>query len=317
MKRARNQIQRHRALLRDFCASAATHLTQGGQLWITLLAGHGGTPVDPIQRPLGDHWQLLHEGARAGLLVREVRLADIGELTAAGYGPTGRRQNKKLGSNRQSRGLVVHVLTREQDHDQPAVGPLEWAFDNSFWVGDAPPDAPQLLGHARDALGPTLAHSIASEPELIDAYTRPEDGRKARTYRFTYRSAHVALSRERTLQANAQVCETIARVSGGSPRTPSEATLAAAMQQAAVAPGGAVGDDAGEGVDGGKAGGEGGGEDGNDATALASPDAAGGAPEGVREEVEDAVALPPKTAGAGAATRGAGPACGGRWKQPE
>ena len=63
--KARNQIQRHRALLREFCASASPHLTPGtGQLWVTLLAGQGGTPLDPIPRVPGHTWQVT-ESARA------------------------------------------------------------------------------------------------------------------------------------------------------------------------------------------------------------------------------------------------------------
>ena len=50
-RKARNQIQRHRALLRDFCASAAPQLTPDGQLWISLLAGQGGvrSPQPPAR----------------------------------------------------------------------------------------------------------------------------------------------------------------------------------------------------------------------------------------------------------------------------
>lgn len=72
MPKARNQIQRHRALLRDFCASAATVLSPRGQVWVTLLSGQGGTPLDPVQRVPGDTWQIQHEASRGGLLVSSV-----------------------------------------------------------------------------------------------------------------------------------------------------------------------------------------------------------------------------------------------------
>ena len=61
--KARNQIQRHRALLRDVCASAAEVLAPCGELWLTLLAGQGGTPLDPVQRLVGNTWQLQLQAA--------------------------------------------------------------------------------------------------------------------------------------------------------------------------------------------------------------------------------------------------------------
>lgn len=66
--KARNQIQRHRALLRDFCASASAALAPHGQLWISLLAGQGGTPLDPIQRQPGDTWQVSIPTQNQGLI---------------------------------------------------------------------------------------------------------------------------------------------------------------------------------------------------------------------------------------------------------
>ncbi|KAL1499033.1 hypothetical protein AB1Y20_013549 [Prymnesium parvum] len=225
LPRARNQIQRHRALLRDVCRSAARHLAPSGELWLALLAGQGGTPRDSIRRPHGDHWQLMEMAAAAALLVTRVDPADLDELARAGYRPTGRRHNKKLGAERQARGVCVHVLRREEEARAPSVGVFEWAFDNSFWLEGAPPEAEELERLARRALGEAMAHCVAGAPECLDEYTRPEDGRRARTYRFTYRSDRVALSRERALVANARVCDLIARESGAHARKPSEEHL--------------------------------------------------------------------------------------------
>ena len=231
---ARNQIQRHRALLRDFCKSAEGQLTPDGQLWITLLAGQGGTQVDTIQRPPGDTWQLQLEAARAGLLVNSVLHADPDELLAVGYAPTGRRQNKKLGAGRQSRGLLVHIIEREGLRTTTAVGALEWAFDNSFWVKDDSAPSPfTLFAQIQHALGASMAHSIAGVPELLDEYKRPEDGRRARTYRFTYRSSVVALSRERALQANESVCVAIAKANSAQTRSLPEKALRATLLEKA------------------------------------------------------------------------------------
>ena len=135
LPKARNQIQRHRALLREVCASVEPLLAVDGELWLTLLSGQGGTPLDPLSsRKWGDTWQLQHEAARAGLIVHSVEPADIDALDAAGYVPGGRgHRATRLGPKRQSRGLVVHRLCREGEGPRRAVGPLQWAFDNSFW----------------------------------------------------------------------------------------------------------------------------------------------------------------------------------------
>ena len=286
--RARNQIQRHRALLRELCASASAHLTPGiGQLWITLLAGQGGTPLDPIARPPGDTWQLQEEASLSGLLVvRVASLAppEVEALAEAGYVPTGRRNaDKKVTNKRIARGLVVHTLQAEGGAAR-AVSPLTWAFDNSFWLPDGggePPTPDALLARARDALGADgAAHTLAAPPTLLDAYTRPTDGRRARTHRFVYSSDTLALSRERALRLNARVCEGIAQSGTARPRTPSPAAIGDALE--AVTLDGDVGGD-------------------GDGDGLAPPDSA----------------EPAAGAGGAAAGGDAGVRCGGRWKEPE
>ena len=57
-------------------------------------------------------------------------------------------------------------------------------------------------------------------PALIDAYMRPEDGRRARTYRFVYRSSVLALSRMAALELNARVCDALQRSGCFETRTP-------------------------------------------------------------------------------------------------
>jgi len=229
MPKARNQIQRHRALLREFCASAASVLSPDGQLWITLLAGQGGTPLDLVAREEGNHWQLQREAARSGLLVAAVDLPDLGELEDSGYLPTGRGyRGRELGPRRQAQGLVTHVLVHEGRC--PAVAPLEWAFDNSFWIDGEPMAESELQRIGREALG-EAAHALVAPPTLLDAWTSPA-GRSSRTYRFYYRSDQLALSRERALGFNAQLCEAIVGVKGATSRIPSAETLERVLEEA-------------------------------------------------------------------------------------
>ena len=87
----------------------------------------------------------------------------------------------------------------------------------------------ELLARCREALGADAAHALADEPKLIDSYERPEDGRRARTYRFVYRSSVLPLCRERALELNALVCTALAAQSHLEPRVPSKETLAESL----------------------------------------------------------------------------------------
>ena len=150
--------------------------------------------------------------AGGGVAQRAARRARGVARAAGGRGarrsgdvPTGRRNaDKKVTNKRIARGLVVHTLQAEGGAAR-AVSPLTWAFDNSFWLPDGggePPTPDALLARARDALGADgAAHTLAAPPTLLDAYTRPTDGRRARTHRFVYSSDTLALSRERALTA--------------------------------------------------------------------------------------------------------------------
>jgi len=261
--KARNQIQRHRALLRDFCESAAGVLEPHGQIWVTLLAGQGGTPLDSVQRVPGDSWQVQLAAAQSDLLVVAVLEAEMEELAAGGYMPGGRgiRRVSKIGAMRKAQGLVAHVLVKEGDLlDEPVavaaaacrasgkaatarsevsgeggdgagvvsalgVSPLAWKFDNSFWDAERPLSEDELERLCRDSLGEE-ADVMSASPELLDVYQNAE-GRGSRTYRFFYGSSRLALSRDRALSMNRQVCEAVAASGAGLPRTPSAEALAA------------------------------------------------------------------------------------------
>jgi len=227
----RNQIQLQRALLHDLCASAAAALAPGGEFWITLLGGQGGTHLDPIQRDPGHTWQVQHEAAQSGLLVIDVHRAEFDELEAAGYKPTGRGLNRTASLDNQCKfkGLVVHVLAKERAGEGNAtegssdengvsatpvsISPLQHSFDNCFWIDEAevshPLDAAAIHAIAATALEPEASHAIAEEPRLVRSYESPEDGRRALTYRFVYQSSVLALSKERALRLNARVCRAL------------------------------------------------------------------------------------------------------------
>ena len=94
------------------------------------------------------------------------------------------------------------------------VAPLEHTLDNSFWLDDAgesagePPAPASLLAVARAALRPHEAHTLPIEPSLVDAYVRPEDGRRARGNELTEAglAPHVVDWRHEMLQPRKALC---------------------------------------------------------------------------------------------------------------
>ena len=227
--------------------------------------------------------------------------------------------------------MVVHVLTRAAAAaavPPRAVAPLEWVFDNSFWLDGRVPEATELCAAGRAALEPAERHALTAPPALIDDYTRPDDGRRAHTYRFSYSSSTLALSRELALELNARVCEATVTTFSAQRRT------VAGDQPAG---GAAAGLAAAEGAGGKGAGGEGAAAGGEAAAAAAvatgaaaaTAAAAGGA---AAMESGGEVAAPPVAADATpsdpstaapvaaleealAASTLREPLYGGRWKQ--
>ena len=168
-----------------------------------------------------------------------------------------RRAPPRRRPKRQGKGMVVHVLTRAAAAaavPPRAVAPLEWVFDNSFWLDGRVPEALELCAAGRAALEPAERHALTAPPALIDDYTRPDDGRRAHTYRFSYSSSTLALSRELALELNARVCEATVTTFSAQRRT-----VAGDQPAGGTAAGPAAGDAArgkGAGAEGAAAGGE-------------------------------------------------------------
>lgn len=186
--KARNQIQRHRALLRDFCGSAAECLAPRGELWITLLSGQGGTPLDPVQRLPGDTWQLQEQAAAGRLLVKAVGSADLDALSDAGYYATGRgRDAKALGKKRKQKGLVVHVLGVEEtpvrgdarlaEGGAKASSSTNVATDESMAAGVPAPAASAAVAPAAST-APAVS-AVSAEPHAVASSSKTGCGSDA------------------------------------------------------------------------------------------------------------------------------------------
>ncbi|XP_071535942.1 uncharacterized protein [Panulirus ornatus] len=87
------RIDLNRKLLRGYFESAVCVIGEFGQVWITLCAGQGGIPLDPVIRRWEDSWQVVHMASYADLVLRDFRRFDASKYS--GYSATGYRSMEK------------------------------------------------------------------------------------------------------------------------------------------------------------------------------------------------------------------------------
>ena len=103
----KNCMATNRKLLSDFFMSAETVLCDGGEIWLTLCDGQGGTPADNRQREWHNSWQVVGMAAKANLILTRVVAFD--SETYIRYRSTGHR-----GFDRgfATDGALTHVFVR-------------------------------------------------------------------------------------------------------------------------------------------------------------------------------------------------------------
>ncbi|XP_053646060.2 uncharacterized protein [Cherax quadricarinatus] len=87
------RIDLNRKLLRQFFQSAAHVLLECGQVLVTLCAGQGGVPLDPIVRRWDDSWQVVLMASYAEFVLKDFKTFDA--LKYSGYSATGYRSLEK------------------------------------------------------------------------------------------------------------------------------------------------------------------------------------------------------------------------------
>ncbi|DBA02519.1 TPA: hypothetical protein N0F65_010991 [Lagenidium giganteum] len=183
----RNKIHRHRQLLCDFFLSARDVLAADGQVWVSLCAGQGGTPMEKKVRAWGDTWQVMHCAASAGLLVQNVHECPVDELLALGYYSVGYQLRERPFWTVDA---LTHVFCGE-DLGLPAHFPLEWTRDVSFWFNNEF-DEDKLLAIIRQHVPSAISFTV----ELFDEYKCPTTLRSAASYHIHLSSTRVALTKE-------------------------------------------------------------------------------------------------------------------------
>jgi 25S rRNA (uracil2634-N3)-methyltransferase len=191
----KGRIQKNRDLLRDFFKSAARLVASkpSSIIRVALAAGQGGTPIDK-PRLWGDTWQVTAQAAEAGLLLCEVKPF----RPPAGYYCRGYRSQDK---GFRLSGALVHVF-RPEGQGRRGIFPPEWTHDISFWV---PPtfDATHFYELAKQnesviRVEELEVFSRAHLPEAAATFhaSLPPEYQESRTFRVTYASCRVALSKE-------------------------------------------------------------------------------------------------------------------------
>ncbi|XP_042232518.1 uncharacterized protein LOC121873220 isoform X1 [Homarus americanus] len=87
------RIDLNRKLLRGFFESAVYVLEECGQVLVTLCAGQGGVPLDPVVRRWDDSWQVVLMASYADFILRDFKNFDASRYS--GYAATGYRSMEK------------------------------------------------------------------------------------------------------------------------------------------------------------------------------------------------------------------------------
>ncbi|ETW01844.1 hypothetical protein H310_06415 [Aphanomyces invadans] len=129
----RNKISKHREFLKEFFMSCQSVLAPGGQIWLSLCEGQGGTPADTLQRNEGDTWQVVSCAAAGAMLLLDVVPFPYAELSSLGYNSVGYRLQDR--AFRSEFGLI-HIFGQES----PIAGNRSrfaqtWSRHVSFWRG--------------------------------------------------------------------------------------------------------------------------------------------------------------------------------------
>jgi len=199
----RRKIHLQRQLLRGFFASAVGQLAPEGSIVVSLCRGQGGTPAEEEPRKTSDTWQVQDAAAELGLLLRLVQPCPTEELELLGYRSTGYRCRGLRPSNADNMqdksfnwdGSLTHVFCRDSIGAVAAYA-LVWSHDVSLWEPDGFEEE-HLQVALRAAVcgeGGDASDGVEVTLELMDQYCRPEDGKRARTYRLTVRAQRRAVS---------------------------------------------------------------------------------------------------------------------------
>ncbi|XP_062610331.1 ferredoxin-fold anticodon-binding domain-containing protein 1-like [Saccostrea cucullata] len=101
--------KKNRKLLKDFISSAVEVLDVGGEIYVTLCKGQGGTPADNPRRKWPDSWQVVAMAACANLVLQEIvpfHADKHSEYTSTGF----RSQDKGFNTE----GALTHIFVRTE-----------------------------------------------------------------------------------------------------------------------------------------------------------------------------------------------------------
>jgi len=196
----RSKVQVNKKLVEDICVSAADYLNpERGELYISLMAGQGGTQAETYKR-LAFHntWQVQNGAAHGGLLLKNVTQATLAleNLSEAveselGYLPKGYHE-RDLGFR--LKGSITHIFAHPHPINCPrALFPMAWKFSLGFHYDPENFKLDILHNMIRE-----LAPGVRFETEFFSHYHELESGRLALTYRIKMISLERPISKRQT-----------------------------------------------------------------------------------------------------------------------
>ncbi|GIQ82612.1 hypothetical protein KIPB_003777 [Kipferlia bialata] len=220
--KARNKIQLHRSLLRGTFAAAVASidrtenggravLAEGGEVWMTLARGQGGTAGDSEIRRYEDTWQIQDMAGQSGLVLKALYPFPLEPFRALGYHPCG---YQNTGQRFLSGDSMTHVFVRESytpysadtvgvaSADTPCLHPLLFQRDVSLVIereGARGTSTPFNNDAFRADLTLYLQRQMVelTSCTVFDDFVHPKTKCHHRGFRLSFHSPVRAMSRER------------------------------------------------------------------------------------------------------------------------
>ena len=190
----RRKVQKHRQLLRSFFAAAAPVVGHAdGEVWVTLMAGQGGTASERpgTARRWEDSWQIVAQAAAADLVLVRVHAVGEGELASLrglGYGAVGFRSQDRAF---RTAGALTHVFARALRARGDPLGCRGRAI--SFWIDGRGRRASFARRAARGGSG--IRRGRVDRPREGHARSRGRERRIQPARRVHRRARSIAASR--------------------------------------------------------------------------------------------------------------------------
>mmetsp|Transcript_6629 Transcript_6629/g.7215 ORF Transcript_6629/g.7215 Transcript_6629/m.7215 type:complete len:350 (-) Transcript_6629:449-1498(-) len=193
----KGKIHLNRELLLKFFKSVQNVMSSGAKILVALAQGQGGTPVDKQRPKPGDHWQIVEQGAMAGLVLIKV-LPFPTSIFCDVYKPTGRHGRDSCFHIAKS---LVHVLVSE-NLGLRCLYPGKYKHHISFYINSGEVTKESFKEWITKTV---FKKNVVGSLTLIDTYKCRKSGRNSQTYEIIYCGENTAVSKLSSDSLNASL----------------------------------------------------------------------------------------------------------------